>query len=165
MDIREIQLPGIGMKYQVDTQSGERMVIIIHDDGRRDIYHFEKDDLEESKAMVELSDSEARQLAAIIGGMTYKPTALENIEMAFDDLVIEWHKVSESANCINKSIGELDIRQNFDMIIIAILRKNQCKIINPGPETIIESGDTLVVSGQRDHLKEIKRKLFIGSDG
>jgi TrkA domain protein len=164
MIIRESDLPGIGKKYQIDTKSGERIVVVIHDDGRREIYQFDKDDYEQSISTVTFDDTEARQIAAIIGGMTYKPKALETIEMAFDDLVIEWYKVEPNAYAINKTIGELDIRQNFDVIVIAILRKNHTKIINPGPEEAIHEGDTLIVSGERAQLNNLKKKLLTGGN-
>lgn len=92
MNIRESELPGIGQKFEIITRSKEKVVVVIHDDGRREIYHFD-DDHEESISSVVFNDSESRQVAAILGGMVYKPQALESIEMALEGLAIEWFKV------------------------------------------------------------------------
>ncbi|EKN70679.1 TrkA-C domain-containing protein [Neobacillus bataviensis LMG 21833] len=166
MKIREIELPGIGKKYEIITKSEDKIVVIIHDDGRRDLYYFDQEDYEESIASTTMDDSEARQIAAIIGGMTYAPKALETIEMAFDDLVIEWSKVEAGAKAENQTIGNLNIRQSYEVNIIAIIkRRNHKKIHTPGPETLLEVGDTVIVSGQRNQVKTIVKEILSRRDG
>ena len=165
MNIHEIELPGIGKKYEIITKSTDKVVIIIHDDGRRDIYYFDQEDYEEAIASTTFDDTESRQIAAIIGGMTYAPKALETIEMAFDDLVIEWSKVEPGALAVNQTIGNLNIRQSYEVNIVAIIKRNQKKIHTPGPETLLEVGDTVIVSGQRHQVKTIVKEILSRRDG
>ncbi|MED3624719.1 cation:proton antiporter regulatory subunit [Neobacillus thermocopriae] len=165
MNIRERELPGIGCKFEITTKNQEKIVIVIHDDGRREIYHFDSDDQDEVLSNVTLSDSEARQIAGILGGMSYKPKALETVDFAFDDLLIEWFQVEPNAPAVNKTIGEIDIRNNFGVTVIAIKKKNTKKTHNPGPETVIEVGDTLVFSGERHQIKELISQLLSNKGG
>lgn len=159
MNIRESELPGIGCKFEVITKGNEKLVIVIHDDGRREMYHFDADH-DESISSISLRDSEARQIAAILGGMVYRPQALDTIEMAFEGLSIEWFKVENNAPVVQKTIGSLHVRKTYNVTIIAILKKSMKKFFNPGPDSIIEAGDMLVLSGARHEVKRIINELL-----
>ncbi|MGG1313068.1 MULTISPECIES: cation:proton antiporter regulatory subunit [Cohnella] len=162
MNIRESELPAIGRKFQMVTDSGDKLVIIVHDDGRREMYHFDHDDPDDSISMVTLTDEEARQLAGIIGGMAYKPKALETIEMAFDELVIEWYKLEPGSKCVGKTIGELNVRKNSGVTILAVVCKNQTKQLNPGPDYVLTAEATIVVMGERRQQKAFREILAKG---
>ncbi len=92
--------------------------------------------------------------------MVYKPRALENVEMVFEGLAIEWFKVENVAPAIGKTIGDLEIRKTYSVTIIAVMKKNMKKLFNPGPDTVIEEGDMLVVSGEREEIKKIINELL-----
>lgn len=114
----------------VNTRSGDKLVIVVHDDGRREMHHFDNDDPEDSISMVTLDDTEDRQVGGILGGMAYLPKALESVDIAFDDMVIEWYKVDPGSKSM--------------------------KVINPGPDQVIKEGATLVVLGDRGQVKACK---------
>ncbi|MDR0122282.1 cation:proton antiporter regulatory subunit [Bacillus sp. FSL W8-0920] len=155
MKVRETELPGTGHKAEMITRNNEKLAIITHDDGRREMYHFQEDDHEESISGILLNDEEARQIAAILGGMVYKPKALETVEVAIDKLMIEWFKIEKNAPAVQQTIGDLSVRQYDQVTVIAIVRKSYEKMLNPGPETVIEEGDTLVISGERQEIKNL----------
>ncbi|WP_194541290.1 cation:proton antiporter regulatory subunit [Paenibacillus sp. FSL W7-1279] len=159
--IRESDLPGIGKKFLIQARSGDKLVIVIHDDGRRELYHFEDDDPEETISQITLEDDEARQIAGIIGGMTYKPKALETIEVTLEDLIIEWARIEPHYKSVGQSIAGLQVRQRTGANVLAIVNKKEQKI-NPGPDDILTAGSTLVLAGERKQIKQLKELLVNG---
>ncbi len=162
MSVRESDLPGIGRKFEIEVAGGDKMVIIIHDDGQRELYHFYRDDPDECVSMITLDDEDARAAAAIIGGLAYRPRAMDNVDVVINNLVIEWYKVEESCYCIGKSIGELGIRKKTRVTIIAVLEKDGTKHVNPGAELKFTPGSTVVITGERKDLKAVKVYLQRG---
>jgi len=160
---REVELPGIGRKFQIETRAGDRLIIVVHDDGRREIYYVDCENLEECGPVVTLDDGEARHVAAILGGMVYTPKALESVEMAFDEMVFEWFKVEPGAAAAGQTIGGLRVREKTGATIIAVVERDRRKIINPGPDQVIREGATLVVMGDRKQVRACKDLILRGN--
>lgn len=68
--------------------------------------------------------------------------------------------MENTAPAIGKTIGDLEIRKTYSVTIIAVMKKNMKKLFNPGPETVIEEGDMLVVSGEREEIKKSLMNYF-----
>ncbi len=88
MECKEIDLPGVGKKYAINTDDGERMTIIIHTTGHREIYLFDKG-ADFPKAAVRLDDEEARQVGAILSGAFFQPVPSEDLETLLGELTID----------------------------------------------------------------------------
>jgi len=163
--IREAELPGLGKKFQFNLENGEQVVVIIHDDGKREIYYFTEDG-DEPAATVSLSDQESRQLGSVIGGAFYQPRSLERLDAAISGLRIEWLKVRDKSEITGKSIGDLGLRKNHGIIIIAVMEDrgrglHETVHINPGPGYIFEPGHTVIAAGRADKIKGFE-KMFGG---
>ena len=161
--IRESDLPGIGRKFQIEAQSGDKLIVVVHDDGRRELYHFDPNDPDELLSMVTLNDTEARQVAGIIGGLNYTPKALESMSITLEELVIEWYKIELGSAAIGQTIGQLQVRQATGATIMAIIEKDGRKHINPGPDQTLTEDVTLVIAGERQQVQAFKRLIAQGS--
>ena len=75
---------------------------------------------------------------------------------------IEETTVAENAPLANIMLKDSGIRQNYDLIIIAIRKKDGEMIFNPSFETRMESGDTVIAMGQPDNLKRFETALNPG---
>ena len=160
--IRETSLPGVGRKFQVETTSGDRLVIVIHDDGTRELYHFTRKNPDQVASVVTLADSEARQIAGIIGGLTYVPKSLPSAEIVLDDLLLEWYTIEAGSACIGKTIRDLQVRTTTGASIVSIIEPDRVKRINPEADTGLNEGATLILAGDRKTISSLKRLLVTG---
>ncbi len=160
--ISESNLPGVGRKFQVETISGDRLVIVIHDDGVRELYHYNKKNKERADSVMTLTDGEARQIAGIVGGLSYVPKALPTSELVLDDLVLEWFTIEAGAASIGKTIRDLAARTITGASIVSIIEPDQVNRINPEADTMINAGATLIIAGDRWNIQKLKKLL---SDG
>ncbi len=149
--IREMDLPGIGKKISYTTLSKERVVLIIHDDGKREFYIMDQES--EPQASVTLFDEEARVLGAYLSGVMYKPKAVQHLEVALEGVKIDWFKLEKNSPVIGKKIGGLGIRKRTQISIIAVLR-NDAFIPNPSSDFVFEEDDTCVVIGKPENFKD-----------
>lgn len=159
--IREAELPGLGKKFQLNLESGEQIVVIVHDDGRRELYHFAGDG-DDPLSSVTLSDQESRQLGSIIGGSFYQPRTLDRLDTALSDIRIEWMKVKERSGVAGKSIGELGLRKNHGIVIVAVMEdrgggRRETLHINPGPDYVFQPGHTVIAAGKVYKIKDFER--------
>lgn len=156
--IKETDLPGIGKKFSVAAKDGSHIIIIVHDDGMRELYRYDETQDTEVEHIISLDDNEARKIAGILGGMTYVPRALESMKINLKELTIDWHKLGE-CQISQKSIGELGVRKNNGVSIIAIIQAQGENIVNPGPEVILCPGDTIVMAGTREQIRSFHKLI------
>ena len=150
MDVKEHDLPGVGKKFALTTNGGDRMTVIIHNTGHREVYLFETGE-DFPVAAVRMEDAEARKLGAILGGAYFQPTPAESMDLILDQLAVEWMKVRPGSPLEGQTIGGAAVRERTGASIIAILRGGAA-VPNPQPGETITPGDTLVVVGDREQV-------------
>ena len=158
IELRQTRLPGVGTKFTLTLDSGGRLAVILHNDGKREIYFFSRAHDDEPRAVIELDDDEARQVGAVLGGAYERPKIVEELEMALGELLIEWVSVPDHSPWIGKSLAESGFRARTGITVIAILREPD-PIAGAQPEHVIERGDTLVVVGKAGQYAAFRRLL------
>ena len=160
-ELRETRLPGVGVKYAFSTAHGGRLTVILHNEGLREIYWFRHPDDEEPQAVIQLEDDESRQLGAVIGGAYERPKIVDELEMAFGELSIEWVPVPDSSPAIGKTLAECAFRARTGITIIAILREPEV-VAGAQPTDVVRKGDTLVTVGKLGQYPPFRRLLAEG---
>jgi K+/H+ antiporter YhaU regulatory subunit KhtT len=62
------ELMGIGTKYEISCTHRQKLAVIVHKDGTRELYAFDKGRYDEPAAVIRLDEDEARRVAAVLGG-------------------------------------------------------------------------------------------------
>ena len=157
MDVREHDLPGVGKKFAVTTNGGDRLTVIIHNTGHREIYFFEPGEDFPAYA-TRLEDAEARKLGALISGAYFQPAVAESMDVVLEQLSVEWMRVGAGSALAGQTIAGAGVRERTGASIIAILRDGQARP-NPQPDDVITPGDTLVVVGDREQVGRFRALL------
>jgi TrkA domain protein len=160
-DLRETRLPGVGVKYSCVTAHGGRLAVILHNEGLREIYFYRHADDEEPTAVIQLEDDEARQIGAVIAGAYDRPKIVEDLEMAFGELAIEWVPVPDTSPAIGKTLAQCGFRQRTGITIIAILREPE-PVAGAQPNDVVQKGDTLVTVGKLGQYPTFRKLLAEG---
>ena len=160
-ELRQTRLPGVGVKYTLEVGRGGRLAVIQHVDGLREVYFFRHADDDEPCAVIQLEDDEARQLGAVLGGAYERPKIVEDLEMAFGELAIEWVPVPDGSPAIGKTLAECAFRAKTGITVIAILREPE-PVAGAQPDDVIQRGDTLVTVGKLGQHPAFRRLLGEG---
>ena len=154
MEIKTGDLPGIGKRYSFETAEGESLVVILHQSGHREIYHFAESDGDEPNFSIKLSDEEARQLGTILLGVDYQPVADDRVELFLKNIRIKWIQVLPDSELANQKIIDSRIRSKTGATIIGIQRGEEM-IGSPDVDEVILPGDTLMIIGNLEQTKSL----------
>ena len=150
MSVHEEELPGIGRKFEILVGKGDRIDVVIHHSGRRDLYVFERD-AEDPSAVLKLTDDQARRLGSVLSGTYFKPALVEEIEGLIGEFVVDWITLTDESPATGKTLAELQARKRTGMSVISIIR-TEATIRAPDPNEVLRSGDRLVYVGPQRHL-------------
>ena len=111
--------------------------------------------------VITLNDEESRQLAAILGGVVYRPQLVKDLEVALKDLVMEWIELPPTSPLVGLTVATCRIRSTTGATIVAILRESG-SLATPHPGEVLRADDTLVVIGRPGSFDEINRLVAEG---
>lgn len=160
MVIYEADVPGVGKRYEVEVGGGERVVVIVHHDGKRELFRREGPDADADK-LFEFTAEQARQVATTLEGTDFQPLDLEDIDVPLGGAVIEWVEVPANSPVAGETFGDANLGQRTGVTVAAIQRGDET-FGNPGAETTLESGDILVVIGSRAEQNALESLLENG---
>ena len=74
-------------------------------------------------------------------------------------LSLEEILITEKAPCSGKTLVESGIRKEHDIIVIGVKPSEGEMLFNPKPDTVIHTGDILIVLGEKDQIMQLTKKV------
>ncbi|MGH2734447.1 MAG: cation:proton antiporter regulatory subunit [Actinomycetota bacterium] len=159
-DIREVKLPGVGIRYEFETEDGKLVGVVSHRSGRREVYVASSDDPDEFRRVIGLSHTDARTMAELLGASRLAEHLAE-LQQRIEGLVIDWLPLRDDSPYATRTIGEAQIRTRTGVSVVAVVRGDDA-IPAPMPDTRIEAGDYLVVVGTGRGIEQVVELLHKG---
>lgn len=164
MTVYESDLPGVGKKHEIELGGEERLVVVTHNTGKREVFRRADSDSDAEK-LFELSDGLARTVGTVLEGAYFQPVATENIDTVLGgDALIEWYEVPADSELAGETIEAADVRRRTGASIIAVEHGDEVTP-NPDPGAGVRAGDTVVVIGSRSEVDDFNATFIELGDG
>lgn len=153
MRVYESEVPGVGRKFELELTGGKRAVVVVHHDGRCELFRRDGPDADGEK-ILDLKGEQANRLGSILEGAYFESVDVNSLSVPLGDAIIEWVEVAPDSPVAGETLGDSRIRTETGTSIIAIQRGEET-ISNPPPETELEPDDLLVAVGTREEQAEL----------
>jgi len=160
MDVKEVLLPGVGLRYEFEIRDGDRIGVIARRTGDFDVVMYAHDDPDQAQPVFHLTEGEAEALAQILGA--------PRIAERFADLTREVPglnagqvEIRLDSPFVDRPLGDTRARTRTGASIVAIVRDEDV-LASPGPSEILRAGDVLVVIGTGDGIIGVERIIETG---
>ncbi len=155
--VTETDLPGVGVRFDLETDAGRSVGVVVHQSGRRDLVVYDQRDVDRARESVELTEDEGHTLGELLGGSP----VLEHLDEAvhrLEDLVISWIEISPKSSLAGQTLAEAALRTRTGAGVVALVTDSGSTPI-PGGTHRLEPGDTAVVVGVPSAVKAATRLL------
>lgn len=156
-EVTETQLPGVGVRYEFNTDDGEQVAVIHHHSGRRELVVYDRDDPDVARSLLRLDERDCRTLTDLLGA-TQVAEALGDTRQRIEGLSLDWIEVRPTSSLANRTIGDGRLRTQTGASIVAVIRGDSTEPA-PGPDFVLIPGDVAVAVGTDDGLEQVRELL------
>ena len=142
MTIERTALPGVGISHAMTTTSRQRLAVISHLAGRRDLVLYHPDDPEEAAHTVVLADHEAHQIADLLT-TTVTVDHVTDLERRLIGVVAARIRIPVGSPYGGRPLGDTRARTRTGASIVAVIRGDDVTPA-PGPDFRLQPGDQIV---------------------
>ena len=153
MDVKEVLLPSIGVRYEFTSHDGERIGIIARRSGDFDVVRYARDDPDQAQPIFHFTDEEADAVAQILGAPRIAERFTE-LTREVPGLEAGQVHIRPGSPFADRPLGDTRARTRTGASIVAIVR-NDVVMASPGPAEILHANDVLVVVGTESGIAKV----------
>ena len=150
-NVEQTRLPGVGIRHDFSTRAGQRVGVITHRVGHRELIIYAEDDPDAVSETVRLTEDDSQTLAELLGASRVTE-AVEAIRQTIEGLALDWLPITDNWWCSGRTIADSQLRRKTGVSIVAIIRGDET-IPSPEPEQRLDAGDTVVVVGTPEGIE------------
>ncbi|MGY1712419.1 cation:proton antiporter regulatory subunit [Geodermatophilus sp. SYSU D00758] len=157
MELEETLLPGVGVRYELQTRAGQVLAIVVQRDGGAEAAVYDRRDPDRALGVVRLEPEEADAVAEVLGA--------PRLTQRFADLSKEVpglesgrFPIRPGSAFAGRPLGDTRARTLTGCSIVAIVRDTDV-VPSPGPGDLLEPGDVLVAIGSESGLEQLEHRL------
>lgn len=156
-DVRETNLPGIGVRHEFTTDDGTLIGVLVRRDGRREILVYDRDDPDACSERMQLSRSDTQTLSELLGAGRVTET-VSAVRQQIEGLAIEWIDLGTRSPFIGRTIADGQLRTRTGTSVVAVIR-GDTTVPAPEPNLAFEPGDVVVAVGTDEGLASLRSIL------
>jgi TrkA domain protein len=145
MTIERTALPGIGISHAVTTAARQRLGVISHVSGRRDLVVYDPDDPERATVSVALDDLEARQLADLLAG-SVTVDHISDLEQRIAGITAVRIRIPVGSAYDGAALRDTRARARTGVSVVAVVRDGVLTA-SPDPDFVLRRDDVVVAVG------------------
>lgn len=151
-EVRETELPGVGVRNDFVTGTGQRVGVLVHTTGRRDLLVYGEDDPDACRVVLEVNEDDARTIAELLGASRLTER-LTTMQQRVRGLAIDWVPVEPGAPIAGQSLAGAQVHTNTGVSVVAIIRGDET-FASPGAGQTVEVGDVVVAVGTESGMRQ-----------
>ena len=153
--VEETPLPGVGVRHDFITRRGDRVGMITHREGHRELLIYDQEDPDACREALRLEEEDVRTLSDLLGG-TEVTEHLANLQQV-EGLAIDWVRVQGVSDCAGKTLRTLGL-EGQSASIVAVLRGGE-SVPAPPLDFELREGDVAVVAGTSAGVRRVRALL------
>jgi len=149
------------MRYEIDLNDHQTVTVLLHTNGRREIYYRDTEESDDFESMFDLSDTQARTLGLFLVGAYYQPIATKFGQESSSGRYVDWYAIDPGSPLDGVKRETIPFVDEYGVTLLAVEREDTVHSTVDGAFAFA-AGDSLIVLGTDGEHKDFAKFAYDG---